>query len=431
MERPEPNISGASFPFEMDGRISSCEHLDDQCDTTRIDAMGFEGSNEVEDGGGGGWGDCPSKNREEDVQKFLDEGVVLVLGGAVVGTRVQKGDTNALYTGPQSPFRLSPDLEGPGKCLRPCRLVQAPSVKFGARDRGGDDADNLLWCYWFELSLNSSDLDYWGDLKYWAKGRSGSRYVRSVGAYLRFVLGRELMSPGDARFVHFPKCDANGRGSGERTGCAEPSECSAPQGMCEGAGGGAGELPKERWGNGYLRIGRITTMDFNNSRSLLFGLIRGKPSTNANLEFGLQDLLSRSVSLGILCTQGSSSNGSPRFTIWWKVSMVWGGSEGGCSVATLVVGLPELLPVRRRWKLLLNLPVCVLGSWGNHMAATSVPAHGRSSCRCFLCLTYLDLAMYVQDRSSDERIRSNKRCTVDESFIQRTSSFLLRELEIN
>ncbi|KFD59493.1 hypothetical protein M514_28330, partial [Trichuris suis] len=111
---------------------------------------------------------------------------------------------------------------------------------FGARDRGGDDADNLLWCYWFELSLNSSDLDYWGDLKYWAKGRSGSRYVRSVGAYLRFVLGRELMSPGDARFVHFPKCDANGRGSGERTGCAEPSECSAPQGMCEGAGGGAG-----------------------------------------------------------------------------------------------------------------------------------------------------------------------------------------------
>ncbi|KFD59492.1 hypothetical protein M514_28329 [Trichuris suis] len=85
------------------------------------------------------------------------------------------------------------------------------------------------------------------------------------------------------------------------------------------------------------------TEDFNNSRSLLFGLIRGKPSTNANLEFGLQDLLSRSVSLGILCTQGSSSNGSPRFTIWWKVSMVWGGSEGGCSVATLVVLLLILL----------------------------------------------------------------------------------------
>ncbi|KFD61471.1 hypothetical protein M514_26367 [Trichuris suis] len=56
-------------------------------------------------------------------------GKLLLASGAVVGTRVQKGDTTALYTGLESPFRLSPDLEGPGKCLRPCRLVQAPSAK--------------------------------------------------------------------------------------------------------------------------------------------------------------------------------------------------------------------------------------------------------------------------------------------------------------
>ncbi|KFD59934.1 hypothetical protein M514_27884 [Trichuris suis] len=50
-----------------------------------------------------------------------------------VGTGMDQGmkwgDTRALYTGLKSPSRLSPESEGPDRCLDPCRIVSCTSCK--------------------------------------------------------------------------------------------------------------------------------------------------------------------------------------------------------------------------------------------------------------------------------------------------------------